>query len=145
MIVNHRLWGDASDHVSDQALNALLLIITTVQSGPGSYPDERTACALVACSCSLAISPKAGPRQLEGASHLSAVAALSNLPSVHLQLSRFILALRAACFHEISNWGSVRVASVLLLSDCMMRQLAVTANCPNLCKLLVPNLEQSIR
>ena len=148
--MNNQLWEEASEHMRDLATKALWVIIGAVQKDFVSYPaDERTACALVACSCSLAVSPTSGPRQLEIVSRLSALAALCGQehPSVQLQLARLVLALRAACFHEAAVWGSSRLAGGLLLSDCMMRQLEVTAQCPSLSQLLIPieTLERSIR
>ena len=94
----------ASQHL---ALSILTIVLEAVakrggQSSSGDWtgsPDERTASMLLAMACSLAISPQSGPRQVEGASRLSAIAATCAKAPVQLQIARIVLALRAACFH----------------------------------------------
>ncbi len=130
-------------------------------------PDERTALSMLSIAFALACEADAGPRELEGASWLAAAASTCDKPNVqlqvrgfslrsctkrlpllsHPQLARLLLALRALCLlDEASSWTSVRLAASLLLSDCMLRQLAASAACPNLRQMLVPGpgLEQCV-
>ena len=81
------------------ALQTLLFVLAIVQQRGAAAPDERTASTLLAMACSLAVALGSGPRQLEGASRLAAVAAACDKAPVQLQLARLVLALRAACFH----------------------------------------------
>ena len=39
---------------------------------------------------------------------------------------------------ESNTWGGVRVAAGLMLSDCILQQLQITAQCPALSQLPVP-------
>ncbi|GAX72888.1 hypothetical protein CEUSTIGMA_g343.t1 [Chlamydomonas eustigma] len=108
-------------------------------------PDERTALSLLSMACALACEGAAGPKELEGASWLTAAAATCLSPHVQLQLARLLLALRGMfLLKETSSWSSVRVSGGLLLAECMLQQLRLSARCTLLSQLLVPGqvLEQ---
>lgn len=86
------------------ALKIMDLVLAAAQEGreaakgSGSL-DDRAASSLLSTALALASTPTAGPKALELASSLLAVAASSKSPSIQLALAKNTMALRTACLN----------------------------------------------
>ena len=115
------------------ALKTLLDVVGSAASG-SSWIEEGHGFILISIARTLATSSSSGPRELEGASWLTAsvssgIVASSSIASKQvaeavLELARLAITLREDCLSPASKWSATRRCGGLLLSECLLQQLA---------------------
>lgn len=129
------------------ALKALLDVTGAAASGSGSWIDEGHGLSLLSIARDLAMHASSGPRELEGASWITASVALGiiALPSASkqgaqaaIELARLSVRTREAGLSSSNKWPITRQYAGLLLTECLLKQLAACTNSSGLLSLSSP-------